>query len=104
MKALHVTVLVNVAVLVPVKNPYISTPMFETPNLLVLLIENNISPSVSGLSNLTTSLVDTVLCVISKLPNKFTLPSSICNSGVVPTVPTLSIILLSVSPFHINKS
>ena len=64
----------------------------------------NVIPSVYGLSILTLALVDTVERVMPKCPNKFTLASLIDISGVLPIVPTIMFILLSLSPFKISQS
>ena len=59
----------------------------------------SITASVSGLSTFTRPLVETVECVKSKRPNKLTSASLIETSCVLPIVPTIKSIALSVSQF-----
>ena len=61
---------------------------------------NLMNPSVSGLFVNTRCDAATSVCVISKLPNTFTFRCV----GMLPIVPTIQLIALSVSPFLISKS
>ena len=89
---------------VSVAVPLTCNPALEISHILAPLILKNIHPSLSGLSILTLSLVVFFECVISRLPNKFTLESLIDISGVLPIVPTIILMLRTVSPFLMSKS